>query len=296
MTETQAILGFIGGTGIYGVVGLEKIAELDIDTPFGKPSSKVIIGEIQSVKVAFIARHDTNHRLLPSEIPFRANIYALKLLGVQYLLSFGACGSLREDVKPLDIVLADQFIDKTSNRLQTFFGEGIIGHVSFGDPVCSTFKKLIHEALKNTLESEETRIHENGTYVCIEGPGFSSRAESRMYQQWGGSVVGMTAIPEAKLAREAELAYVCVALVTDFDCWHPDHENVTVDMVVKNLSKNGANAQKIVQQVAKIIGTNQFTSRAHNSLQHAILTPQHHIPPQTLLKLSAIVSKYVSPS
>jgi len=296
MTEKKAILGFIGGTGIYAVVGLENISELDIDTPFGKPSSKIVIGEIQSVKVAFIARHDTTHRLLPSEIPFRANIYAMKLLGVQYLVSFGACGSLKEELKPSDIVLVDQFIDRTSNRASTFFGEGIISHVSFGDPVCSIFKSLIYESIKQTFASDELSVHDGGTYVCIDGPCFSSRAESKMYQLWGGSIVGMTAIPEAKLAREAEISYVCVALVTDFDCWHPDHDNVTVEMVMKNLAKNGFNAQKIVQQVATIISNNKFTSKAHSSLQYAILTPHHHIPPQTVGKLSAILTKYMPPS
>jgi len=296
MTEAKAILGFIGGTGIYKVDGVEKIEELDMDTPFGKPSSKVIIGEIHSVRIAFIARHDTNHRLLPSEIPFRANIYALKLLGVQYLVSFGACGSLKEDLKPLDILLVDQFIDRTSTRSSTFFGEGIIGHVSFGDPVCSIFKGLVYDVLKNNLQTEETSIHNKGTYVCIEGPAFSSRAESNMYRLWGGSVVGMTAIPEAKLAREAEMSYICVALITDYDCWHPGHDNVTVEMVVKNLTKNALNAQKIVQHVAKIISTNKFSSKSHSSLEHAILTPHRHIPAQTLIKLSAIIAKYLPPA
>jgi len=288
----HAEIGIIGGSGVYGVQGMSDVQELDIDTPFGKPSCKIMIGTIEGVTIAFIARHDIGHRLLPSEIPYAANIFALKSLGVQYLLSFTAVGSLREDYKPSDIVLVDQYIDRTFNRQQTFFGDGIIVHIPFGDPVCSTFKELVKLALE-PLTAENTTIHDNGTLVVIEGPAFSTKAESNMYRLWGASVVGMTAIPEAKLAREAEIAFVTVALVTDYDCWHPDHDHVTVEMVMQNLKTNGLNAQKAVIEVVKKIKDNRFVSKAHSALRDSILTPVDHIPERTKIRLEPILNKYL---
>lgn len=287
----KAEIGIIGGTGVYGIDGLEAKEELVVPTPYGLPSSKIIVGTLDGVKVAFLARHDTNHRLTPSEIPFRANIYALKLLGVKYILSFGAVGSLREELKPLDVVLVDQYIDKTKLRCETFFGEGIIAHVSLAEPVCHKFKSLVKEAAES-IKLPGVIIHEKGTYICIEGPGFSSKSESHYYRTIGGSVIGMTACPEIKLAREAEIAYALVALVTDYDCWHPDHGNVTVEMVVKTLHANGNNAKLIVKQVVNKLKDNKFASDAHNSLRDAILTHQHNIPPTTYEKLKPIISKY----
>eukprot|EP01103_Thecamoeba_quadrilineata_P021377 TRINITY_DN9807_c0_g1_i1.p1 TRINITY_DN9807_c0_g1~~TRINITY_DN9807_c0_g1_i1.p1 ORF type:complete len:308 (-),score=43.63 TRINITY_DN9807_c0_g1_i1:29-850(-) len=271
---------------------MTDVQELDIDTPYGRPSSKVVVGTVEGVVIAFIARHDTTHRLLPSEVPYTANIYALKSLGVNYILAFTAVGSLREDYKPSDIVLVDQYIDRTFKRQQSFFHDGIIVHIAFGDPVCNTFKSVVKEALE-PLKAANTTVHEQGTLVVIEGPAFSTRAESNMYRLWGCSVIGMTAIPEAKLAREAEIAYVSVALVTDYDCWHPDHDDVTVEMVMNNLKTNGLNAQKAVVEVVKKIKDNRFVSKAHSALQNSILTSAEHIPEKTKTRLNPIIGKYL---
>jgi 5'-methylthioadenosine phosphorylase len=289
----QAEIGVIGGSGVYGVQGMIDIQEIDLDTPFGKPSCKLMVGTVEGVVIAFIARHDTTHRLLPNEVPYAANIYALKTLGVKYILAFTAVGSLREDYKPSDIVLVDQYIDRTFSRKPTFFSDGIIVHIPFGDPVCHTFKSIVKEALE-PLKAANTTIHEEGTLVVIEGPAFSTRAESNMHRLWGASVVGMTAIPEAKLAREAEIAYVSVALVTDYDCWHPDHDAVTVEMVMNNLKTNGLNAQKAVVEVVKKIKDNRFVSKAHSALRDSILTPIDHIPEKTKTKLAPIIGKYLT--
>jgi len=286
---TQADIGIIGGTGVYGVEGMTNIRELDVDTPFGKPSSKIMIGTVQDVVVAFISRHNIGHLILPHEIPYAANVYAMKDLGVKYLLSFTAVGSLREDYKPSDIVLVDQYIDRTFNRQQSFFGNGIVAHIPFGEPVCHKLKDVVKEALVPL----NVVVHETGTLVCIEGPAFSTKAESNMYRQWGASIVGMTAIPEAKLAREAEIAYVSIAMVTDFDCWHPDHDHVTVDIVMENLKKNGFNAQRAVVEVVKLIQNNRFVSKAHNTLQDSIMTPVDRIPEETKTKLKPILANYL---
>jgi len=292
--EISAEIGFVGGTGVYGVEGMVNSREVDIDTPFGKPSSKIIIGEVEGTKVAFIARHGVTHRLLPYEIPFRANIYALKSIGVKYLISFGACGSLREEVKPLDLVLVDQYIDRTNGRISSFFGNGIIAHVAFADPICPKFKEVVYESLKDKdVLSEGATIHNSGTYICIDGPAFSTKAESHMYRQWGGTVIGMTAIPEAKLAREAEIAYLTLALVTDYDCWHPDHDSVTVEMVVKTLKKNGDMAQKALIEIVKAVNLSKFQSKAHSALQNSILTHKEHIPEHTKIQLEHIIGRYM---
>jgi len=289
-----AIIGMIGGSGVYGLEGMQNKREIDVDTPFGKPSSKFMIGELEGITVAFLARHDVTHRLTPSEVPYRANIYALKLLGVRYLICFTACGSLKEELKPMDIVLCDQFIDNTRHRQQSFFGDGLVAHVSFADPVCHDFKNLAIETLnKIYTKTNQTKIHNGGTYVCIEGPAFSSKAESNVYRSWGGSVIGMTAIPESKLAKEAEMAYLCLALVTDFDCWHPEHDAVTVEMVVSNLKQNSLNAQKIAIELVKCISIHQFDSKCHNALKGAIMTPHHHVPNQTFVKLHPLIKKYL---
>jgi len=231
------------------------------------------------------------HRLLPSEIPFRANVYALKTLGVKYLLSFGTCGSLKEEVKPLDVILVDQFIDRTFGRPTTFFGNGIIAHVPFGDPVCPIFRELVFKCLPKAV-TPDIAIHNGGTYVCIEGPAFSTKAESRLYRQWDCAVIGMTAITEAKLAREAEIAYVCVGLVTDYDCWHPEHDQVTTELVVRNLKKNGDTAQKIVIEVVKAVGEQRFESSAHTALQGSILTHKEHLDPALLASLRVLLAKH----
>jgi len=285
----QAEIGIIGGTGVYGVEGMVDVREVEIDTPFGKPSSKIMIGTVQDVVIAFISRHNIGHLILPHEVPYAANIYALKTLGVKYLVSFTAVGSLREDYKPSDIVLVDQYIDRTFNRLQTFFGNGIVAHIPFGEPVCLKFKDLVKEAFGPL----NVTLHDSGTYVCIEGPSFSTKAESNIFRQWGASVVGMTAIPEAKLAREAEIAFVSIAMVTDYDCWHPDHDHVTVDIVMENLKKNGNNAQRAVIEIAKLIKNNRFISKAHNTLQDSIMTPSDRIPEETKTKLKPILANFL---
>jgi len=295
-------IGVIGGSGIYKVEGLTDVKELDIDTPFGKPSSKIFVGTLGSKKIAFLARHDVAHRLLPTEIPFKANIYAFKMIGVKYILSFGACGSLKENVKPLDVVLVDQFYDNTKLRSSTFFGNGIIAHVAMGEPTCPVFTKVVKEALdriKSSASGQERNwsIHNSGTYVCIEGPSFSTRAESDFYRSpsgCNGSVIGMTAVTEAKLAREAEIAFTCVALVTDYDCWHSDHESVTVELVLRNLRLNGDLAQSLVKElVAKFDSSQLAESKAHSALKCAILTHKEHIPSATKKNLEYIISKYV---
>jgi len=286
-------IAVVGGSGIYKVDGLTDIRDFDVTTPFGKTSSKIFVGVLGTTRIAFLARHDTTHRLLPSEIPFRANVYALKMLGVKYLLSFGACGSLKEDIRPQDVVMVDQFIDNTKLRSQTFFGEGIIAHVSMGDPICPVFTEVVRQAVEK-VKQPESKLHTTGTYVCIEGPSFSTKAESQMYRSWNGSVIGMTACTEAKLAREAEISYACVALVTDFDCWHPDHDHVTVEMVMKNLKQNGDLAQALVKELATSFNSSNLApSKAHSALSCAILTPVHHIPDHLKRSLKFIIGKYV---
>jgi 5'-methylthioadenosine phosphorylase len=287
-------IGIIGGTGVYHIEGLEDEEELFFETPFGFPSSRIRIGKIDGVTVAFLARHDTTHRFLPSEIPSRANIYALKSLGVRYLLTFGSCGSLKEEVAPRDIVMVDQFIDRTnSGRPSTFFGQGVIAHVSLADPVCPLLHKLVKEVAEGA-QMEGSKVHNSGTYVVMEGPAFSTRAESFMYRQLGATVIGMTAFPEAKLAREAEMSYALVALVTDYDCWREGHEAVTVDMVLKVLHDNGNTAQKIVKGVVAKLAKNPFDSPCHHALQNAILTPLSSLGPENKIRLHHIIHKYLT--
>jgi len=283
-------IGIIGGTGIYGIDGMTDKKELLIDTPFGKPSSVILTGNVEGTKVAFIARHGVHHHLLPSEIPFKANIFALKMLGVKYLFTFGVVGSLQEYAAPTQVVLVDQFIDRTKARPDTFFGHGVIGHVSLGDPVCPKFRELVRKAL-DTLDPKPT-VHDKGTYVCMEGPAFSTKAESNMYRLLGGTVIGMTGIPEVKLAREAEMAYCCMTLVTDYDCWHPGHDNVTVDMVIKVMKANGVLAQRAVKEVIKALAHNKFESVAHTALKFSILTPTEHIPERTKYALGPLMGHY----
>jgi len=284
-------IGIIGGTGIYGLEGMTDKEEFDLTTPYGKPSSNVLIGKIEGETVAFIARHGLHHHLLPSDIPFRANIFALKMLGVKYLFTFGVVGSLQEHAAPTHVVLVDQFIDRTKVRPDTFFGHGVIGHVSLGDPVCPKFRALVNNAL-NTLDPKPT-IHDRGTYICMEGPAFSTKAESNMYRLFGGTVIGMTGIPEVKLAREAEMAYCCMTLVTDYDCWHPDNDSVTVEMVLKVMKSNGELAQQAAKAVVKELTKNKFESTAHTALKFSILTPQKHIPERTKYALGPIMGHYL---
>lgn len=288
----NATIGIIGGSGLYNMDSLTEIQEITLDTPFGKPSDAIIVGQLEGQTVAFLARHGRHHHLLPTELPFRANIHAMKQLGVKYLISASAVGSLQETIKPLDIVIPDQFIDRTKHRISTFFGEGIVAHIAFGDPVCGALNQVLAAAV-NSLDSLEVTLHQGGTYVCMEGPAFSTKAESHLYRSWNASIIGMTNLQEAKLAREAEIAYGTLALVTDYDCWHEAHDQVTVDMVIANLHKNAANAQKVVKKAVQLLGAHPPQSAAHSALATAILTPLDQVPIATKEKLAVILSKYL---
>ena len=287
----QAKIGIIGGSGLYKMAALKDVQEVKIETLFGSPSDALIVGTLEGTTVAFLARHGRNHHLLPSELPFRANIYALKQLGVEYIISASAVGSLKEEVKPLDLVVPDQFIDRTKNRIATFFGEGLVAHIAFGDPVCNNLANVVADAV-DSLQLPEVNLHRGGTYVCMEGPAFSTKAESNLYRSWGATVIGMTNLTEAKLAREAEIAYATLALVTDYDCWHCDHDNVTVEMIIDNLQRNAVNAQKVIQETVRRLSVNPPPSDAHSALKYAILTPPEQIPTGIKEKLALLLNKY----
>ncbi|MBX2862643.1 MAG: S-methyl-5'-thioadenosine phosphorylase [Leptolyngbyaceae cyanobacterium MAG.088] len=288
----QADIGIIGGSGLYKMDALTDIEEVTIDTPFGEPSDALICGKLGGTSVAFLARHGRGHRLLPTELPFRANIYAMKSLGVKYLVSASAVGSLKEEVKPVDMVIPDQFIDRTKNRAATFFGDGIVAHIAFGDPVCKNLAAILGDAVES-LNLEGVTLHRGGTYVCMEGPAFSTKAESHLYRSWGATVIGMTNLTEAKLAREAEMAYATLAMATDYDCWHPDHDSVTVEMVIGNLQKNAVNAQLVIQDVVQRLTDKPPTSDAHSALKYAVFTPLDTAPAETLNKLKPLLEKYM---
>ncbi|ALF51982.1 S-methyl-5'-thioadenosine phosphorylase [Nostoc piscinale CENA21] len=285
-------IGIIGGSGLYKMAALQDVEEVQIETPFGSPSDAVIVGTLEGTKVAFLARHGRNHTLLPSELPFRANIYAMKKLGVEYLISASAVGSLKAEAKPLDMVIPDQFIDRTKNRISTFFGEGVVAHIAFGDPICHNLAGVLAEAIAS-LNLPDVTLHRGGTYICMEGPAFSTKAESNIYRSWGATVIGMTNLPEAKLAREAEIAYATLALVTDYDCWHPDHDSVTVEMVIGNLQRNAVNAQKVIQETVRRLSENPPPSDAHSALKYAILTQLDKAPTATKEKLHLLLQKYL---
>lgn len=288
----EAKIGIIGGSGLYQMEALTDIEEITVDTPFGSPSDALILGTLEGTRVAFLARHGRHHHLMPSEIPFRANIYALKSLGVQYLISASAVGSLQAEAKPLDMVIPDQFIDRTRQRISTFFGDGIVAHISFGHPICPALAQVLGDAIAD-LNLPEVTLHRQGTYVCMEGPAFSTQAESNLYRSWGGTIIGMTNLPEAKLAREAEIAYATLALVTDYDCWHPDHDNVTVDLVLENLRHNAQNAQRVIQATVKRLTQINLPSKAHQALKSAILTPLDKVPETRKAQLKLLLQNYL---
>jgi 5'-methylthioadenosine phosphorylase len=271
---------------------LQDIQEIKLDTPFGSPSDALIFGKLEGANVAFLARHGRNHHLMPSELPFRANIHAMKQLGVEYIISASAVGSLKEAVKPLDLVIPDQFIDRTKNRIATFFGEGLVAHIAFGDPVCHNLAEILIHAVES-LDLPEVNLHRGGTYVCMEGPAFSTKAESNLYRSWDATVIGMTNLTEAKLAREAEIAYATLALVTDYDCWHPEHDSVTVEMVIGNLQRNAVNAQKVIQETVKRVNASPPESAAHSALKYALLTSLDKVPTATKDKLALLIQKYL---
>ena len=281
-------IGIVGGSGLYQMDGLTSIEEVEIETPFGKPSDAYRIGVLEGQRVAFLARHNRNHTISPSELNFRANIYGFKKLGVEWIISASAVGSLKEDLRPLDIVLPAQFYDRTKGRVSTFFGDGVVVHVSFADPVCGQLADAIQKAAKDA----DIPIKRGGTYVCMEGPQFSTRAESNVYRSWGMDLIGMTNLQEAKLAREAEICYTTMALVTDYDCWHPQHDAVTVTEVVENLRKNSENAQKIIRASVKRLPLDR-TCKCGQALQYAILTDLKKAPEKTKARLELLLKKYL---
>jgi 5'-methylthioadenosine phosphorylase len=283
-------IGIIGGSGLYQMPELQNVREQKVETPFGDPSDAFIIGELEGVTVAFLPRHGRGHKLTPTELPFRANIYAMKLLGVEYILSVSAVGSLQEQYAPTDMVIPDQFFDRTRGRVKesTFFGEGIVGHVALAHPVCNELGDILEESCK----SVGVTTHRGGTYLCMEGPAFSTKAESNVYRQWGMDIIGMTNLQEAKLAREAEIAYATLALVTDYDCWHEAHDNVTVDMVIEYLNKNVRNAQLILKDAVKRVDAKQTPNQYRDAIKSAIFTAPDLWPEATFKKLEAIIGKY----
>src|SRR5689334_16737124 len=284
----EAEIGIIGGSGLYAMPGLTDIRELRQQTPFGDPSDAYVLGTLEGRKVAFLARHARGHRILPSELNFRANIYGFKQLGVERILSVSAVGSLKEEHKPLDFVIPDQFFDRTRHRVDTFFGDGIVAHIAFGDPICGELAKAVESACKKAGVVGKR----GGTYLNMEGPQFSTKAESNVYRGLGMDVIGMTNLQEAKLAREAELCYVTVAMVTDYDCWHPHHDSVTVDQIIAVLVKNAENACKVVQQTVAAM-PRERKCKCGSALAHAILTDPKKIPAATKKKLKLILGKYV---
>jgi 5'-methylthioadenosine phosphorylase len=281
-------IGIVGGSGLYDMAEVTERQEVSLTTPFGDPSGPYLLGTLRGKRVAFLARHGVGHRFSPSELNYRANIFGFKRLGVEYLLSASAVGSLKEEYRPLDILIPDQFFDRTKGRPSTFFGRGLVAHVGFAHPFCSMLSKLAVEAGRTS----DARIHVGGTYVCMEGPQFSTLAESKLYRSWGMDVIGMTNLQEAKLAREAEICYTTVALVTDYDCWHPDHDSVTVEMVIANLVQNARTAQQIIAAAVERLPFER-TCECATALKYALITRPEAIPAQVKAELAPLVSKYL---
>src|SRR5690348_15167773 len=281
-------IGIIGGSGLYDMAELTDRRDVTVDTPFGPPSAPLVTGRLAGKDVVFLARHGIGHRLTPSELNFRANIYAMKTLGVERILSASAVGSLREQYVPLHLVIPDQFFDRTKGRVSTFFGDGLVAHVGFAHPVCDSLSKTTYDA----AVTAGATVHKGGTYVCMEGPQFSTKAESMLYRQWGMDIIGMTNLQEAKLAREAEICYTTIALVTDYDCWHPSHDSVTVEMIIGNLTQNAKKAQQIIAQAVTDVPAER-TCACATALATAIITRPDAIPEQTKKELAPIVGKYL---
>jgi 5'-methylthioadenosine phosphorylase len=294
LTRMESVkIGIIGGSGLYQMPELQEVEEVAVDTPFGSPSDAFILGTLDGQRVAFLPRHGRGHRYTPTEVPFRANIYAMKLLGVERILSASAVGSLQEQYAPLDMVIPDQFFDRTRARAResTFFGEGIVAHVTFAHPVCNN----LGDVLEASCQVADVKVHRRGTYLCMEGPAFSTVAESNVYRSWGMDVIGMTNLQEAKLAREAEICYATLALVTDYDCWHPGHDAVTVDTVIEYLNKNVRNAQLIMKDAVKRLSALPRSCKCASALKNAIFTAPNLWPEETRKKLDAIIGKYALP-
>src|SRR2546425_9419040 len=284
----NATIGIIGGSGLYDMAELTDREEKTITTPFGDPSGPYVVGTLRGTRVAFLARHGVGHRILPSELNFRANIYGMKVLGVERILSASAVGSLKLEYKPLDIVVPDQFFDRTKGRISTFFGRGLVAHVAFAHPVCADLSKVVADS----AESVGATVHRGGTYVNMEGPQFSTLAESKLYRSWGMDVIGMTNLQEAKLAREAEICYATLALVTDYDCWHPDHDSVTVEMIIANLMQNARTAQQVIASAVEQLPIER-TCECARALATAIITRPEAVPAKTKERLKVIIGKYM---
>jgi 5'-methylthioadenosine phosphorylase len=293
-------IGIIGGSGLYDMAELTDRKEERITTPFGEPSAPYVTGTLRGKRVAFLARHGLGHRFLPTELNFRANIFGFKTLGVEYLLSASAVGSLKEQYRPLDMLVPDQFFDRTRGRVSTFFGRGLVAHVGFAHPFCRPLSDTVYRAAQSAGlgpaaagASPAPVVHMGGTYVCMEGPQFSTLAESQLYRSWGMDVIGMTNLQEAKLAREAEICYATIALITDYDCWHPSHDQVTVDMIIANLTENARNAQQVIAEAVAVLPFER-TCECASALQHAIITRPDAIPPEVKRELAPIVGKYLT--
>jgi len=287
----RAHIGIIGGSGLYDMPGVSDRQEVTLATPFGEPSGPYVTGTLRGRRVAFLARHAPGHRVSPSDINYRANIFGMKMLGVEYILSASAVGSLKEDYRPLDIVVPDQFLDRTKGRPSTFFGRGLVAHVAFAHPICRILSGVAYESGR----AVGATVHQGGTYVCMEGPQFSTLAESRLYRAWGMDIIGMTNLQEAKLAREAEICYATIALVTDYDCWHPEHDSVTVDMIVANLTQNAKTAERIIADaVARL--PYERTCECASALKYALVTRPEAIPAPLKKDLAPIIGKYLQPA
>ncbi len=288
MTE-KAVIGVIGGSGLYDIRGLTDVREVDLSTPFGAPSDVYVTGVLAGTRMVFLPRHGRGHRISPTEINFRANVWGMKKLGVTRIVSVSAVGSMREDIAPGDFVVIDQFFDRTRHRVDTFFGDGVVAHVMFADPVCPE----VRSALVAAARKLEIRVHDGGTYLNMEGPQFSTRAESKIYRQWGVDVIGMTNLQEARLAREAEICYATVAMATDYDCWHESHEDVTVEAILAVMSKNIGNARELIVGTVPALG-GAAKCACSRALQHAIMTAPDRIPPAARLRLGLLIDKYVN--
>jgi 5'-methylthioadenosine phosphorylase len=287
--SSMATLGIIGGSGLYSMAGLTDAREIRVKTPFGDPSDAMVLGMLEGKRVAFLARHGRGHRILPSEINFRANIYAMKQLGVQRIISASAVGSLQEDLKPGEFLVPDQFFDRTKLRVSTFFGEGLVAHVAFDKPTCVQASSVLSDASAHC----GVKVHRRGTYVCIEGPQFSTLAEAHVHRQLRFEVIGMTNVTEAKLAREAEICYASIAMITDYDCWHPDHESVTGAQIMETLRQNAENAKRVLREAVRAMPAER-SCKCGTALRHAFITDLKLVPPATRKKLAAIIGKYIS--
>jgi 5'-methylthioadenosine phosphorylase len=285
----QAEIGIIGGSGLYSMNGLTKTREVQVKTPFGEPSDAIVLGMLEGKRVAFLARHGRGHRILPSEINFRANVYAMKLLGVERIISVSAVGSLMEDLKPGEFLVPDQFVDRTKSRVSTFFGDGLVAHVGFDKPTCGQVSGVLADASVHC----GVMVHRRGTYVCIEGPQFSTLAEANMHRQLRFEVIGMTNVTEAKLAREAEICYATIAMITDFDCWHPEHESVTASQIIATLVQNAEHAQQVLREAVRAM-PEERNCKCGAALKHALVTDMKLVPKTTKKKLEAIIGKYIS--